>query len=181
MDEIPKELKFGLQLYNFDTRLFNKAVEFFTKELGIDDSEVPIKLEIVDNIGKGTVGALCIPTYNDDYSKLTQLTLKVKRSYSVLCMIECLAHEMVHVKQFIKGEIKVEKVKEPLFFGLIKIERLAVYHVKDDVVTDMTDLSYYEKPTEQEAHIMQKHLTFEFLKLVEEKIEPDNMRLLLKL
>ena len=179
--EVPKELKFGLQLYNFDTRLFNTAVEFFTKELGIDTSDIPIKLEVVDNIGRGTIGALCIPEYNEDYSELKKLTLRVKKSYSVLCMIECLAHEMVHVKQFIKGEIQVRKVKQKVFFGLIELEKLAIYHVKDGVTTEVTDLSYYEKPAEQEAHLMQKHLTFEFLKLVQDKIEPENMRLFLKL
>ena len=45
--------------------------------------------------------------------------------------------------------------------------------------TDVTDLSYYKQPAEQEAHISQKYLTLEYLKRIEDKLQPMQMATLL--
>lgn len=158
---------------NFDSVLLEKAVEFFKAKLDILHSDIPVNIELVDNIGRGNVGGICVADYDLKLNKLNKVDIEIKRCASVIGLIEVLAHELVHAKQFIKGDTTHGiEYRKFLFF---RIPRAKKYWKGEDV----TDLEYMHQPAELEAHMLQKHLTLEFLKLYESQIEPTNISNLL--
>lgn len=165
---------FGALLQQFDSRMFQKAVEFFSHVLDIDgQSSVPVKIKVVDNIGRGKTGGTCSPEFDED-QKLIAVKIEIKQSVGTIGMIECLAHEMVHAKQWIKGEISA-KVERAYIFGILPYFKVRKFWLDKEV----TDLGYYEQPSEIEAHLLQRSLTTEFLKLIENKLDPIAMATLL--
>lgn len=164
---------FGALLQQFDSRMFQKAVEYFCHVLDIDSSGIPVKIKIVDNIGRGKTGGTCCPEF-DKEDKLVAVNIEIKQSVGTIGMIECLAHEIVHAKQWIKGEITV-KIERAYLLGIIPYPKVRKFWLDKEV----TDLGYYEQPSEIEAHLLQRSLTTEFLKLIENKLDPIAMATLL--
>ena len=165
--------KLGLYLYHFDSRMFHKAVEFFSTSLEIDNDDIPIKIDIVDNIGRGRTAGTCAPDFDEDF-KIKKIDIQIKYSTTTIGMIEALAHEMVHAKQWIKGELSVEVSKYRLF-GILPVRKFKkLWNGKD-----ISSLSYYEQPPEKEAHFMQRYMVHLFLDCAKEKIYPTTMAVLL--
>lgn len=162
---------FGEELRQFDSRMLQKAFEFFCHKL--DLRNIPIHLKTVNNIGRGKTEATCLPNFNSDL-ELESVNIELKDNGSVIGMIDCLAHECMHARQWIHGDITV-KFETRKLFGILPYKSLRKLWKGKDI----TDLSYYEQPYEIEAFLMQKNLTFEFLKLVESQIEVSNMGTLL--
>ena len=161
-------MSIGSFLAQFDGSLIERAYQFFESMLEIEDSEIPIELKLVDNLGRGHTAGVCQPKFKD--GNLESISIQIKNQGTSIGMIEALAHEMVHAKQIIKGESTVEITYSKLF-GFIKVPKATKFWKGQDV----TGLSYYEQPAEIEAHMMQKYLTFTFLNIYKEKFEPDNM------
>ena len=158
---------FGLMLNEFDSKLLTAAFQYFHEVLDIHEVDIPIELRLVDNIGKGKTGGTCKPIYNSDL-ELTKVKIEIKQGITVFGMIEALAHEMVHAKQFIKGQTTI-RVEKDYIFGFIPYNKL----IKLWNGVDVTRLSYYNQPAEQEAHLLQRKLTVDFLNANKQFLEPD--------
>jgi hypothetical protein len=158
-------------LRDFDSRMFQKASEFFRN--GLDLNDVPIKIKIVDNLGRGHTYGECMPHFDKD-DNIDSISINVKHTASTMGMIEALAHELVHAKQWINGDMYV-KVEKRYLFGLIPVPYVRRYWQDEDV----TDLPYYQQPCEIQAHVLQKHLALEFFKKIEDRLEPTSLATLL--
>jgi len=163
----------GVMLNKFDSHLFYNATKVLPIILGIDNSNIPITVKLVNNIGKGKIAGTCAPEH-DDNRKLIGINIVIKETPTVIGMIEALAHEMTHAKQWIEKNITIE-IKTKYFLGFIPYLTLVKYWKGKDI----TSLSYYEQPSEIEAHLLQRQLTLSFLKLHEEQINATNMAQLL--
>lgn len=80
-----------------------EALSFFAKELDVhdyDDVTVSVKaLRNMDALG------YCSIMYYDDKDRISNILMEVKLKQSKGELISTLAHEMVHVKQYLAGEI----------------------------------------------------------------------------
>ena len=102
----------------------------------VNKVEVDIKL-IRDLRGKEELSGDCI--WEDSSYRPREFIMRVDSSQPIQAMLETVAHEMVHVKQFAKGELK----------DLSREVNLWKWHgsiVKCNVV------NYYDLPWEIEAH-----------------------------
>lgn len=162
---------FSMLLSHFDSRMFMEAAEFFKMSLGLDKQDIPINVSMVDNIGKGDVGGCCGPEMTKDSTyrdmKISVINIKIKNTVTILGMIEALAHEMVHAFQFIRGDL------------VIKLERCYILWVIPDLKVlrfwkgeDITDLTYHQRPSEVEAFLLQKQMTYYYLKSIEKNLDP---------
>jgi hypothetical protein len=153
--------------------MFSKAVEYFPIILNLQGTNIPIKVQIVDNIGRGETAGTCAPAFDKDY-KIKHIDIVIKRATTTIGMIEALAHEMVHARQWIDGDLTFE-IKTAFLLGFIPYPKVHRYWKGEET----TELDYFDQPAEIEAHLLQRFLTLEFLKIVENKIEPNEMRVLL--
>jgi hypothetical protein len=153
---------FGKLYHEHDNDLIQVAFKFFAEELDIS-GEKQVSLKVVDNIGRGDMAGFCMPVFNKDES-IKEMKITIKRYPVVLGMIEALAHEMVHAKQYIKGELTTE-VKWRWF---LFIPYLSIRHYFNGKRVD--NLPYWDRPYEQEAFIKQKELTRRFLNYVIDQV-----------
>ncbi len=169
---------FAMLLSQFDLKMFHEAEGFFKVALNIDNSEIPIEVKLVDNIGKGSTGGRCGPVFTDDSTfdnlKIEKISIKIKHSCTVIGMIEALAHEMVHAKQYIDKDITVS-FERYYFWGFIPRIKARKFWKGQDT----TDLDYYDQPCEMEAYLLQKKLTFDYLNIVQKNLDPLAMAKLL--
>lgn len=87
-----------------------KATMFFGKEL-LSKKMLPfIEIDIVMKTKIPDLGN-CLVTYYNDWYKPREFQIELRRHRSVKNTLLCLAHEMVHMKQFAKGEINVGLTK----------------------------------------------------------------------
>lgn len=80
------------------------AAKFYTKELLSKQLCKHIYLEIVMKKSLSDLGNCCITYYNDWY-KAREFEIELKGVRSHKKMLQTLAHEIVHLKQFAKGEL----------------------------------------------------------------------------
>ena len=112
-------------------REVNKALRFFAKELDISDyDDVTIRLK-----AKKKIDALgyCSIKHYDDEDCISIILMEIDSTQSRNEMINTLAHEMVHVKQYITGELS---------------EDLDVWKGKN---VNSDDIDYDDQPWEIEA------------------------------
>lgn len=157
------------RLESLDLSLFLDAVTFFKSALNIQNSEIPLEVKIVDNIGSGNVAGVCVAYVESDNS-ISKLVIDIKASVTVFGMIEALAHEMCHAEQFINGKLNFYKEKKKIF-GLIPFWQ----RKRRWKSTDIDDYDYYSNPAEVEAFIKQRAYTLEFFKSVEGRLMPKSV------
>jgi len=159
---------FGSNLSKFDSAMFTSAATYFRDALKLNDSHIPIEVLLVDNIGKGTCAGTCQAII--EKQELTGLKIEIKSNATTIGMIEALAHEMVHAKQWVKGETTFE-IEKKYLFGIFPYFKVKKFWKGADV----TNWNYYDLPYEQEAHILQKYMTFNFLKATQVQIDPTTL------
>lgn len=108
------------------------ATKFFTKELLSRQMYRHISLEIVIKNKIEDLGTCCITYYNDWY-KAREFEIQLRKKKSLKNLLLTLAHEIVHVKQFAKGELNCDNTKW-------KGEKI-----------DTEKVSYFDLPWEVEA------------------------------
>ena len=108
------------------------ATKFFTKELLSRQLYKHISLEIVMMNKIEDLGTCCITYYNDWY-KAREFEIQLRKKKSLKSLLMTLAHEIVHVKQFAKGELNSDNTKW-----------------KGEVI-DVDNISYFDLPWEVEA------------------------------
>ena len=121
--------------------LVNSAAWYFAEKLMgkrlLDTLEININLKHNMSEKTGCEGT-AIWTFWDDLKKTPRdFTLELDSSMSIRNILINLAHEMVHVKQWVKGEMY--EYSEPNMVRFMKTKY------------DMSDLDYYDYPWEIEA------------------------------
>ena len=86
------------------------AAQFFASELLSRKMLKHIELEITMRTTMKNLGSCCITYYNDWY-KAREFEIELRRHRSLKNTLLTLAHEMVHLKQFAKGELNDENTK----------------------------------------------------------------------
>ena len=108
------------------------ATKFYAKELLTKKMCKNIFLEIVIKNNIEDLGNCCITYYNDWY-KAREFEIQLRKKKSLKNILLTLAHEMVHVKQFAKGELNSDHTKW-------KGENI-----------DVNNINYFDLPWEVEA------------------------------
>lgn len=147
-----------------DLLLINEAFDFFCKELGISDEEKKIiNYKIVDSIKLKNVSGHCCSKY-DFNGELFEIKIKVTNCGSVMGKIDIIAHELVHAKQNLRGELTFIEVEEPfLFFFKRKVTKRV--HAKQI----LEDTPYYDQINEQEAFNLTYILTTKYINTIYNK------------
>ena len=86
------------------------AAKYYGKELLSKKLYKHIHIEIILVSTISDLGNCCITYYNDWY-KAREFEIQIKRKKSTKSMLQTLAHEMVHLKQFAKGELNDSHTK----------------------------------------------------------------------
>ena len=130
-------------------KLCKEAVQFYGQHLLgkrlYEKIELTLEFDASD-LGS-TVYGFC--DWNDDNHKARDFTIIVHPDLHKKTMLTVLAHEMVHVKQYAKGELKdYVRMKSVKFQGKIY---------------DDNKLDYWDHPWEIEAHGREKGLYYRFI------------------
>jgi hypothetical protein len=116
-----------------------QACHFYAEQLLSKQMLRNIVIEIdfvkqMENLGD------CMVSYYNDWYKAREFEIRIKKSRSIKNMLCTLAHEMVHVKQFAKGELNCDQTRWQ----------------KQDVDSD--NVEYSELPWEVEASTLERML-----------------------
>ena len=134
---------------NVPIKLCKDAVQFYGKHLLGKRLHEKIELTLefdASDLGS-TVYGFC--DWNDDNHKARDFTIIIHPELNKKTMLTVLAHEMVHVKQYAKGEMKdYVRMNSVKFNG-------RVYN--DD------EMDYWDFPWEIEAHGREKGLYYRFI------------------
>lgn len=113
------------------------AVKFFAKKLMQARLIKQLRIKIIFlNLGRNHPGAEC--EWMDNNIKPREFEVSVHNRYGRRSQLLSLAHELVHIKQFAKGEM----------VDLLKTQRVR-FHNKQ---YNYTKISYWEQPWEIEAY-----------------------------
>ena len=88
----------------------HRAAQFFAAELLSKKMLKHITIEIKMKTVMKDLGS-CSITYYNDWNKAREFEIELRRHRSVKNTLLTLAHEMVHIKQFAKGELNDEHTK----------------------------------------------------------------------
>ncbi len=86
------------------------AAKFYGRELLSKQLYKHIHLEINLVSSIPDLGSCCI-TYFNDWYKAREFEIELRRRKSTKSILQTLAHELVHLKQFAKGELNDEHTK----------------------------------------------------------------------
>ena len=132
--------------------LFRQAITWYADMLmgkRLADNII-VRIQFIEKLDKHEgIGGDCI--WDDDNTRPREFTIRLDSSNDLTFMLRSLAHEMVHLKQFAKGELK------DLWRGqsLCKYDG-RVYDINDD------KLNYWDYPWEIEAHGREEGLCVRF-------------------
>jgi len=112
------------------------ATKYYGRELLSKQLYKNIHVEIILVSTLPDLGNCCITYYNDWY-KAREFEIQLRRKKSTKSMLQTLAHEMVHLKQFAKGQLNDDHTKW-----------------KGQSI-DADNISYHDLPWEIEASTME--------------------------
>lgn len=95
------------KIYGIKNAAFRKemrsALQYFEQQLGLDEfDQVIVRVKVTRKID--VFGYCHIDEYDDD-DNVSELVMEVQTGQTKDEIIHTLAHEMVHVKQYVKGEL----------------------------------------------------------------------------
>lgn len=131
------------------------CVEHLIEELNLTNSKCKLIITQDKNIRKtekcdGTTACVV-----GSKNKVLVITLNASLPFNTTLTL--LAHEMVHVKQFASGKLRVERIRKKLV------------HVW--LGKRVTGLHYYDQPWEKQAYAMERNLANGFLKRYESVLD----------
>jgi hypothetical protein len=113
------------------------AAKFYTKQLLSKQLYKHIFLEIIVKNNMEDLGNCCITFYNDWY-KPREFEVELKTTKSLKKTLLTLAHEIVHLKQFAKGELN--NATDKWYGERIRVDTIAYYDLPWEV--EATSLEY---------------------------------------
>lgn len=130
-------------------KLCKDAVKFFGMHLLGDNlyHKVAINIKFDSSLSKKQEYAYC--DWEDQNYKAREFTITIDPNLGKRNMLLALAHEMVHVKQYAKGELK-------------DYVRMNKTKWRDEII-ESDELDYWDQPWEIEAHGRERGLYFRFL------------------
>jgi hypothetical protein len=138
--------------------LIHDAVNFYANMLihGNTRKILSISIEEIDkrSAAKGFSGSI---EWNDDWINPRDFTIRITSSKPMVYILETIAHEMVHLRQFVTGDLKHR------FRGGRKI-------LWKNQIINTKDFSYDKLPWEQQAYYYQHILTREFINYYESNL-----------
>ena len=128
-----------------------RAVNFYATRLGIS-SRLAKKLSLNIIIEHKPFGYAGLCNYGDDHIRPKEFRLRIldQGIHETLCT---LAHEMVHVKQYAKGELR----------DLMSKDNMVVWQGERRFISNDTEEAYLSQPWEQEAFGLEKKLKNAFV------------------
>ena len=118
---------------NVDRNMIKDAVTFYAEYFDIDDKNFDLYLDFEKNLKKNSGDeGYCVS------EGARQYTISIDNGFSKRKTLIALAHEMVHIKQYVKRE-------------LTHNERKKLSRYKGVIVEDKQQLLYWELPWEIEA------------------------------
>lgn len=129
-----------------DRSTLYRAVEFFGQRLMGKRLSKNVSVRIVFVKGLGC-DANC--TWEDDNHRPREFSVLVNSRFAMPKTLAALAHEMVHVKQYARGELKD-------YFNMPTTCRF------NGKVYDTKKLDYFDYPWEKEAFSLENRLVIEF-------------------
>jgi len=143
--------------------LLKRAFNFFFKQLELEEEEnclCKLKVNLVhySTLPVGTEG-ICTTAINVKTREITDISVRIKNTSNSWGMVETLAHEMIHVKQNITGDLK-HGVRWKKLFGIIPYMPYS-YPIYKGI--DCDDVPYKDRLFEIEAFTEQSNLTKLFL------------------
>jgi len=139
---------------NVPIRLCKEAVKFYGRKLISNNlyHKISLTLEFEEFPPRGNDYAYCEWEFDNNRSKDFIITIDKKLNKKQ--MLLALAHEMVHVKQYARGELKdYMRVNKCKWLG----EKF-----------DLDQIDYWDQPWEIEAHGREKGLYLRFLESMKE-------------
>jgi hypothetical protein len=138
-----------------DIKLCKEAVKFYGKFLLGENlyHKISLELEFDKSIIKSRDLAYC--GWEDNNHKSREFVISVSPILNKKLMLVTLAHEMVHVKQYAKGELK----------DYIKVNKSKW---KGEII-DNEQIDYWFLPWEIEAHGMEKGLYVKYIEYLRKK------------
>lgn len=129
--------------------LFRMAAEWYAiKLMGSRLAKnISVRIDFVQNLEAEGTGGDCI--WEDDNHRPREFQINIDKNDDMPYMLQTLAHEMVHVKQFAKGELK----------DIMKAHSLCKWQGNE---YDTEKLEYWDYPWEIEAHGREKGLYLRF-------------------
>ena len=110
-------------------------------------NNIHVKIEFVEGLEDEGTGGDCI--WEDDNIRPREFTIQIDKSNDLPYMLTTLAHEMVHVKQFAKGELR----------DIMRAHSLCKWQGAE---YNTEKLEYWDYPWEIEAHGREKGLYLRF-------------------
>ena len=117
--------------------LLVEAVDSFTRKLIPDSVDLEISIELIRNLYKKEEVKADMYVVDDDEEIPNEFEIRLDSSLNNIALLRALAHEMVHVKQYVYGELKDVSLKTALWKGQ--------KHV-------MNGHTYWDQPWEIEAY-----------------------------
>jgi len=134
-------------------KLCKNAVKFFGRKLLGDTLYHRVSLKLIfENFNNNKEYAYCEWEYDNHRSK--DFIITVNKDLNKKQTLLAIAHEMVHVKQYAKGELKD-------YLRADKTRWKSEVH-------DLKKIDYWDQPWEIEAHGREKGLYYKFLKYEKE-------------
>jgi hypothetical protein len=136
------EVDLGFKRFNAVAKAIAKdCVSFYKlpKNIGVD-----ISADCIDNFVSGAADAACFRGDDD----LFFIIINEELMLSEQRLMELVAHEMTHIKQWVKGELQDIADDKVLYKG--------------KVYSNETDLDYWLAPWEMEARAMQEFFVFRY-------------------
>lgn len=125
-----------------DREFISDAFHFFATTL-LHHRTINILGLSVDVKDLGHAHGFC--SWEDNNIKPREFTIELNKNLSGIELIKTIAHEMVHLKQFVKGELK-ERYKP------------SHHHIWYGDIIDVGDDNFYDVPWEVEARDMEQEL-----------------------
>jgi hypothetical protein len=130
-------------------KLCKQATRFFGKRLLSENLYHKIEITLRFEEFKKNSNEYAYCEWDDDNHRCREFTITLDRNLSKRNLLLAIAHEMVHVKQYAKGELK----------DYLKVNKSKW---KGEVI-DPVKVDYWEHPWEIEAHGREKGLYYKFL------------------
>jgi hypothetical protein len=137
----------------FDKTKIKRAVTFYLETLLGKKMSANVSVFICFSDLKKTEKNMGNCTWEDDNVRPREFMINIDQTMGLRYTLLTLAHECVHVKQFVRGEMKDRLKKSECGFTTFW---------KDECVASK-ELDYWDQPWEIEAHGREKGLYYKFI------------------
>lgn len=134
--------------------------KLFKKKKSLIEKSIPIFFRLLDKSLKNRVSSIevelisglkknCGISADVDFDEAGEYVIRIEASLTTDEMLNCLAHEIVHIKQFMNSELIRNGVNSEIYHG---------------VIYDLKKVNYWDLPSEIEAYGRAEGMVVRFYK-----------------